>query len=161
VEIRTVCVSNRIVEGNSCTDFWVPPPPSELAQLSPRRQIFVYSFRLIFNLYSPNHRYLRGFDTVATSTYLDCWPFNRTTLCLKWRGLSNCIPRCLLAEQLDTKSVRMLLGITAARCISYDSALLFSTFICHSFAFWSSLIFGEGWGGDWCPDGIVLGLNCF
>jgi hypothetical protein len=78
----------------------------------------------------------------SQSMYLNCSPCDRTILCSKCQRLSNCSPWCLLAEQLNTKSVRMLLGITTAPCTSYDSALLMSNFICHSLAFWSSLTFG-------------------
>ena len=133
VEIRTICVSNRIVEDDSSTDCWVPPPPPPLwwRRCRPVSNFSFICFAPTFKLGSPNYRL---FPTVATSMCLNCWPINRNIL-FEVTALIRLYPSVLLAEQLNTKCVRMLLGITAAPCISYDSALLLPNFICHSLAF--------------------------
>jgi len=99
VEIRTICFSNRIVEDNSGTDCWVPP-----LWWRCWRPVSNFSCICFARLSSYIHQISDTYEAFPQSQHSYTWIAGRSAekCCLKWRCLSDCITRCLLAEQLNT-----------------------------------------------------------
>jgi len=103
-------------------------------------------------------RYVRGFLAVATSMYLNCWPFSRTIL-FEVTALIQLYPSVYACRTAEHEVCQ-----NSAR--DYSCSLYIvrqcSFIVQFHLSFTCSLIVSR-FGGEkgWCPDGIVLGLNCF